>query len=237
MIEELEGIGTIEYIKSTKAKRINIRIKPDGVVRVAVPRGATVKEARRFVLIKKDWIKRVSGKIIVRQKNAIISPDKSIKTHYHTFNFIRDDIDNVKTTINDGIVEIRFPKNIDSNNERLQEIFRHLYIEVLRKEAKFYLPTRVYTLAEKHGFKYNDLRIKNLKSRWGSCSSMNNINLNVHIMKLPMHLIDHIILHELTHTVHKNHGPNFYKLLEKVCPNAKIYVKELKEYDIFTIAK
>ena len=233
MIEEIKDIGTIEYIKSTKAKRINIRVKPDGIIRVAVPRGATIKEARKFILIKKEWIKKITDKIDNRQKNAFISPDESFKTHYHTFIFERDDIDNVKILIDNGIVQVKFPQNIDSNNKRLQEIFREAYIEVLRKEAKYYLPKRIHTLAEQHGFKYNDLRIKNVKTRWGSCSNRNNINLNLHIMKLPIRLIDYIILHELTHTIHKNHGPNFHKHLEKVCPNAKLLEKEIRGYDIF----
>jgi len=73
----------------------------------------------------------------------------------------------------------------------------------LRKEAKDYLPQRTELLAAAHGFKYSGVTVKNISSRWGSCSSTNHINLNIHLVRLPEHLSDYVILHELTHTVHK----------------------------------
>ncbi|MCK4466289.1 MAG: M48 family metallopeptidase, partial [Bacteroidales bacterium] len=67
---------------------------------------------------------------------------------------------------------------------------------------------------------------------WGSCSSRNNINLNLHIMRLPEKLADYIILHELTHTVHKNHGKKFWSLLTEFTGDGKGLAKELRNYDI-----
>ena len=74
--------------------------------------------------------------------------------------------------------------------------------------------------------------IKNNKTRWGSCSHRNNINLSLHLMRLPEHLIDYIIAHELVHTVHKNHSNKFWKDLENVFPGAKAADRELKDYRI-----
>ncbi len=101
----------------------------------------------------------------------------------------------------------------------------------LRREARNYLPLRLKELAEKHGLKYQKLSIRNTKTRWGSCSHENNINLCIHLMKLPSDLIDYVILHELTHTVHKNHSPRFWaKLSELLGENAKTIDKKLKKY-------
>lgn len=101
-------------------------------------------------------------------------------------------------------------------------------IEALRKEAKKILPVRLEELAKKHGFKYNKVAIKNAKTRWGSCSYRDNINLNLHLARLDNDLIDYVILHELCHTIEKNHSARFWALLHKHLPNATELRKRLK---------
>lgn len=78
----------------------------------------------------------------------------------------------------------------------------------------------------------NKISYRNNKSRWGSCSSKNNISLNIQLMKLPLELIDYVVVHELAHIRHKNHQKNFYKEVQKVLPNYKQLDKTLKEYSI-----
>jgi predicted metal-dependent hydrolase len=97
-------------------------------------------------------------------------------------------------------------------------------------EARSILPDRVRALALQHGLKCGEIRVKNLKSRWGSCSSTNNINLNIHLVRLLHHLRDYVILHKLAHTVYKNHGQTFWMFLEKLSGNAKGMAKEMKNY-------
>jgi predicted metal-dependent hydrolase len=100
----------------------------------------------------------------------------------------------------------------------------------MRNEAKEYLPDRVAYLAFKNKLKYRNLYLKNMKSQWGSCSYENNINLSLHLMRLPVELIDYVILHELAHTVEKNHSPRFWNLVEKFMPKAKLLDSNLKNY-------
>lgn len=101
----------------------------------------------------------------------------------------------------------------------------------LRTRARAYLPGRLEELANKHGLKYQKISIRNTRTRWGSCSHDNNINLCIHLMKLPDELIDYVLLHELTHTVHKNHSRQFWaKLSELLGENAKTIDKRLKKY-------
>ena len=102
----------------------------------------------------------------------------------------------------------------------------------MRQEGKTYLPARTAELARLHKFDFENVFVKHVKSRWGSCSSTNNINFNLHLMRLPERLIDYVILHELAHTVEKNHGPGFWKLLEKVCPGARKLDKELNQFHV-----
>ena len=78
------------------------------------------------------------------------------------------------------------------------------FLKKLRTKAKDYLPKRLDEIAHSYGYKYNKLALKYMKTRWGSCSFKNNINLNICLMTLENELIDYVLLHELVHTVEKN---------------------------------
>ena len=100
-------------------------------------------------------------------------------------------------------------------------------IEVLRQQAKKELPVRLAELARRYGFTYNRVAIKHNSSNWGSCSAKNNINLNLNIVRLPEVLQDYILLHELCHLRHRNHGREFHELLgQLLADNIKEYVAE-----------
>ena len=90
-------------------------------------------------------------------------------------------------------------------------------VEVLRRQAKAELPPRLAELASRYGFTYNRVTIKHNSTNWGSCSARDNINLNLNIVRLPAVLRDYILLHELCHLRHRDHGQGFHLLLEHVC--------------------
>ena len=96
---------------------------------------------------------------------------------------------------------------------------------------KFWQRTQIITkeLSQKNNLSYNKLVFKTLKSRWGSCSVDNIICLNNMLYYLPRHLVEYVILHELVHTKIKNHSQDFWKNLEEICKNAKLYRKELRD--------
>ena len=89
-------------------------------------------------------------------------------------------------------------------------------VEALRRKAKEELPGRLAELASRYGFSYNRVVIKHNATNWGSCSSKSNINLNLNIVRLPRVLQDYILLHELCHLRHQDHGHAFHLLLEHV---------------------
>lgn len=105
-------------------------------------------------------------------------------------------------------------------------------IKKRRALARKILPKRLDELAKEFGFKYSKVFIKNQGTIWGSCSYKNNINLNLNLVMLDSELIDYVLLHELTHTVHKNHQKAFYDLLLKNMPNALSAQKRLKKVKI-----
>lgn len=87
-------------------------------------------------------------------------------------------------------------------------------IEKLRRQAKAELPGRIAELAARYGFTYNRVTIKHNATNWGSCSTKGNINLNLSIMRLPRVLQDYVLIHELCHLRHPDHGHGFHLLLE-----------------------
>ena len=89
-------------------------------------------------------------------------------------------------------------------------------IESLRAKAKAAFPPRLAEFAARYGFIYHRVAIKHNTSNWGSCSSKGNINLNLNLVRVPVPLQDYILLHELTHLRHPDHGPAFHTELERL---------------------
>ena len=101
-----------------------------------------------------------------------------------------------------------------------------------RAEARRMLIRRLQYLAAEHGLTYNRVFIRNQKTRLGTCSSRNNISLNIKIIRLPEELMDYVILHELAHTQVKNHGKDFWMLMDKLAGNGKAKAARLREFSI-----
>jgi len=99
-------------------------------------------------------------------------------------------------------------------------------IEALRRQAKAELPPRLAELAARYGFTYNKVTIKHNATNWGSCSSKGNINLNLSMMRLPEVLRDYILLHELCHLRHQDHGHAFHLLLEHLLTDHLVRLSE-----------
>ena len=121
---------------------------------------------------------------------------------------------------------------IKTNKEKMASQFEKskLLPKIDRKVAREVLCRRIGELAQLHNFVYNRISIRKQKSRWGSCSSKDNINLNANLLHLPSELMDYVLLHELVHTRVKNHSKDFWDELETVVPNARQIDRKLKDY-------
>ena len=102
-------------------------------------------------------------------------------------------------------------------------------IDTISSNQKQTLRDRTEHLAKKNGFNFNKINIKRMTSRWGSCSSKNNISLNAGLVLLPKELQDYVILHELVHTKIKDHSKTFWDELNKLMPNAKKLNRQLNK--------
>ena len=107
-------------------------------------------------------------------------------------------------------------------------------LERMREAARAALVPKLLSAAARYGFPFKGrVAIKNNVSNWGSCSSKGNINLNMRLILLPEHLQDYVILHELCHLRHQNHGPQFHALLDSLLGGReKELQRELHEWKI-----
>lgn len=102
-------------------------------------------------------------------------------------------------------------------------------VKELADQAVEYIPKRVKYYAEKENFVYNKITIKNLVSRWGSCSTKGNLTFNCLLMLTPDYVIDYIVVHELCHLREMNHSEKFWAEVEKIMPDyqrAELWLKQ-----------
>jgi len=223
------GIGVITYKRNIKARRLSISVKNSSTVKVTIPNTLSFRSAESFVLSKSKWI--VEKVQYFSNMKVKFNESELFKTREHTLNFISINTVQVLVKIESENINVFYPSSIDVSSNLVQEAARKGIELAYRLEAKKYLPARVELLAKQFGYKYSKVGIKKASTRWGSCSPTNNINLSLFLMKLPDELIDYIILHELCHTVHKNHGAKFWDELDRLTlGNAKKLSKEVKKY-------
>jgi hypothetical protein len=226
-IINVKDIGEVKFHRNYRAKCLTISIRSTTGIRVTIPGLLPLRSAKEFVNLKKTWIVEKQKELnSFSKKNSL----KEYHTREHFLKFSPENTSKVSFNLINNEIVVRYPNDMDITHNHVQEVTRKAIEYTFRKEAQSYLPMRVDKLANQHGINYNKLRIKNINSRWGSCSSKNNINLSIYLMKLPDELIDYIILHELTHTIHKNHGQDFWKHLDRITGNAKGLAARVKKY-------
>lgn len=99
-----------------------------------------------------------------------------------------------------------------------------------RTVARNIIVSRLGELSQRYRFTYNKVFVRSQRTRWGSCSGQNNINLNVNLIRLPVELMDYIILHELVHTRIKDHSPRFWSMLGQYVDDPKRLDQQLNQY-------
>ena len=208
------------------ARNISMRTKADGLHVTVPPRCLTSKilsviEEYRPRLLEK-WEKAASQPLDLNFR--IDAP--CFRLHLEQGRFSRFTL-----RVDEEGITIACPPNVDFSQKAVQELLRNAIIRALKKSAQTYLPPLLNELAEHYGFKYKRVKITGSKSRWGSCSAIGSINLSCYLMLLPPHLLDYVLLHELTHTREMKHGPKFWEILNDLTEGrAKSLRAELKKF-------
>ena len=123
-------------------------------------------------------------------------------------------------------------QNQEILSDDIQLLAKKAIKRALMSETKELLPERIQHMANTYDYKYGSIKIKPMKSRWGSCDSNKDITINCYLIHMPWEVIDYVILHELTHTVHMHHGSEFWTAIQKNMPDYKERRKILKNMQL-----
>jgi predicted metal-dependent hydrolase len=205
-------------------RNLRLSLGSNGQVRVSIPAWAPYQAGLDFANSRIDWIRH-------QQKPArLLSHGQAIGKAHHLHFVAQDSADKPSGRVQSSLVIVSHHTSQIVSQADVQQAAYEASVRALRRQAEQLLPQRLATLAAAHGFDYKSVRIKRLKSRWGSCDQSTNIVLNLFLMQLPWELIDYVLLHELVHTRVLRHGPDFWRAMEAVSPDVKTRRQALRQY-------
>jgi len=202
-----------EVIYAPKLKHSYIRVNADSTIVIKTPYKQQ-RYARDFFHEKESWIRKQLHKNALHKQLHVNIEDEVL-----LFGEIYS-IDSDKALyLREKLQRLRI-----SEERRVLSAYDDFYKHI----SQTYLPQRVQYFASIMQLEYKTLKFRKMKSRWGSCSSLQVITLNTQLMKVQKELIDYVVVHELAHLVHMNHSKDFHDLVATYLPHAKTLRKKLK---------
>ena len=240
MTEYPQGRYTVEYGTTTiefelvhsNRETMAIHVYPDTSVVIDAPLESSLDAVLDRVQNKAKWITKQQRLYRDHQPTITRTPIyESGETHYYLGKQYRLKI------VQDAIQYVRFYRgrlyiHVDDHQDytHKQALLQKWY----QDRARFIFSQQLdkcYPLVEPFGIPYPNLKIREMKSRWGSTSPQGNITLNLKLIYVPKRLINYVVLHELCHLREMNHSPAYYALLGKVLPNWEQLREELNSLE------
>lgn len=227
-------LGLVNISKKSNAKNLKIRIHPEKGILVTIPMHSSYREGKKFVLKNIEWIKEKTDILQNKISEVNFNQDSIFITRTCKIFFEVDARVELKAKItNNTIIYYYNPLKIDFSEQHIQDFIKKIILKLLIKEAKVYLKSRYEELSKKHNLHASSLTIGTASTRWGTCDTRNRIRLSCRLLLLPDHLIDYIILHEMSHLIHKNHSKDFHQLLNKLSDGKSAELNhEIKQHSI-----
>jgi len=212
----------IDQIIRTKRKSIALIVEPNGRLVVRAPIRISDADIKHLVKQKERWIRE-------KQKRV---KDKSTQSKPKVY-MDREEFLYLGKSYNLKIVADLNPALVLSQkfflSRRALPKAESVFTEWYREQARAVISERVELYAARHGFTYRKIRITSARTRWGSCSSMGNLNFTWRLVMAPPEVIDYVVVHELAHLRVNNHSKEFWKQVERIMPDYKQRLKWLKE--------
>lgn len=212
----------IQYILERKSvKNLNMRIRPDGAVKVSANQRMPMGEIDRFVASKCDFIWAVQERFEKIRESAppvkqyisgesitILGRQLSLEVLEGTREGVSSDGVNVYLTVKDT-----------EDIQKKERLIRR-YLDSICRELFAEMAERIYPVFKSWGVEMPSIKIRSMTTRWGSCSpSRGNITLNTRLVEFPRRCTEYVVLHEFCHLVHPNHSKAFYGLVSELMPD------------------
>jgi predicted metal-dependent hydrolase len=212
--------GTLKIRRSAKAKRLRLAVKP-GQIELVIPRGTGEAQAMAFLDQHRAW---AEGKLLELNDRASRIPSSGSFASSPTLPWRGREVPliireapglRIRVSV-DGAVHIALPQGLGETRDEVA--LRAFYAWVRR-----WLRTHVALLAERHALgtalRPREIRVKRMKTRWGSCGPRNDININWLLALAPESVLEYVVVHELCHISERNHSPAFWFLVARHLPN------------------
>lgn len=212
---------------STRTRRLTIKIDRKGQVIVVTPRFTPQVLINQFVNSHADWIAEKLSKF---QKK--LTAENELQIFGKTYSKVRKYLptQNLGILIRGGEIVFNTPEvefkveSIESWGKKEEKALERF----LKSTAQTYILKRTSQLAKKMNTTYGNITLREQSSRWGSCSSLGNLNFNWRLVHAEPKIIDYVIIHELAHRTHMDHSSNFWNLVAKYDPDYHMHRGWLK---------
>lgn len=227
----LDGQTIVYDLTRKRVKNINLRINPDGAVKVSCPKRTSIAEVERFISSESEFIFKALKKVNARIDNASRPQNYSDGEQVNVFG------ERCTLHVSSGFpfrgVRYSYPDiyvRADSPEQasRVYENWRRNKLkDKILEIMEYYLP-----MYERKGVKPpSKITFRTMTSRWGVCTpSKGKLTFNYNLFEAPEELIAYVVVHELAHFLEANHSPRFWAHVEDVMPDYKIRRKTLREY-------
>lgn len=207
-------------------RSIAIHVEPDGRVVVDAPQQATDPDIRIAVTRRLAWIHR--RMVEVENRQMVLTPREYVSGETAVYLGRRYRL-KVVSTQGGNRVRLRGGYLEVAVSNRSLETVRHELEQWFQARAKEFLPQRLAMMSERLKWvkAIPPLSIRRMSRQWGSCSPKGRISLNVGLVRAPVECVDYVLLHELIHLKVHNHGPSFYRALDRNLPDWRRIKKRL----------
>jgi len=137
----IEHVGLVSFTINERSRRIRLSVKSDSEIVVSMPPSVLYRDAIRFVESKADWIRKHQTKI--QAGLTLFAPESCFKTKFHQLTITKGNTDRVYNRVGNGVIQIFIPERVNHELPKVQEFIKKTLIDVMRWEAKVYLPKRL----------------------------------------------------------------------------------------------